>query len=251
MSDCTRTAKSGASRCAGTQPHTSPTKSEPGRPSGPPASDGTSPPDTSTNTTPPTATTTESRPAPAPVSTTAPASPGKQSPDSTRHSTKDAGSTGLDDRPPSSQGAEAEQWAEAIASWSTEEGHTAPRVLSLQSKEKISWAEEQLRISQRDEARFGMKAIRGEAGIPAINFAMFEQRAVFIVLTTKDAMGFPGIGIESEEVAEYFDLLWYRATPLEEALAELALETGSADANPYVGATDESRSGVSADHSVT
>jgi hypothetical protein len=89
-----------------------------------------------------------------------------------------------------------------------------------------TWAGDELDSIAVEGSQFKLRAVRGEPGVPAINFAVFDTRAVFIIVTMNDSLSFSGIGIESREVAAYFDayfeLLYAAADPLEEALVARA-----------------------------
>jgi hypothetical protein len=120
----------------------------------------------------------------------------------------------------------------ALAEWlnTPDTERTARRILSLPNLSRIEWAKEQV-DPDSDLGRLRIKAVNGEEGIPNINFAVFDEKRVFVLLTADDANSYRGLGFSNRDVARnfaaYFELLWNAAKDLNIAIpqAERRLQT--------------------------
>lgn len=129
--------------------------------------------------------------------------------------------TQIRDQPPGQQGEAAAAWAKELTAWADQGTNVVQRVMSLPNDDMREWARNQL-SDRKAGAALATRAVNGEKGVPAINLAIFDEQAVFVILTSKDQMSFQGIGISSAKVARYFkghfEVLWNAAKPIEDVL---------------------------------
>ena len=133
-------------------------------------------------------------------------------------STRTVSLTQIRDERLSDQGDEAIAWQSALDSWlAAAPGRVVKRVMSTPTPTMAAWADElALKLDGRDD--FQVRKICGEAGVPALNFALFDDKAVLIAISgpTRGAGG--GLGVENVEIARYFatyfDRLFLKAEPV-------------------------------------
>lgn len=130
--------------------------------------------------------------------------------------------THIRDHPPKAFGAEAEEYAESVASWLREDAnHSARRIISVNSPAMLEWAKHLAKL-QQNLPTYHIRVVDWSINAPALNMAVVDSRAVFLALTGDTVERTNGFAIEDETTAEYFtdyySVLWHAGVDLQEYL---------------------------------
>ena len=112
--------------------------------------------------------------------------------------------TQIRDETPDEQGIEAVKWQSALEDWlGAKPGRVVKRVMSTPNDSMKAWAAS---VASKYDGRdnFQIRRINGESGVPAINFAVFDKKAVLMAISGATRQQGRGVGIEHPNVCEYF-----------------------------------------------
>lgn len=129
--------------------------------------------------------------------------------------------THIRDSAPADFGPAATSFFAKLIDWSSIEGRSIRRIISVRSPAMYEWAR-QLVEETKDIPQFDVRVVDWSTKAPAINMAIVDGKAIYLALTGATTERTRGLAMEDETAvqyfADYYENLWHASTPLQEWL---------------------------------
>lgn len=124
--------------------------------------------------------------------------------------------------PPADFGEDAGAFFAKLIAWSSVEGRSIRRIISVQSPAMYEWAKQLARETEHI-SRFEIKVIDWRLKAPALNMAIVDSKATYLAITGRGPLQrTKGLGVEdtitSQYFTDYYEHLWDNSVYLREWL---------------------------------
>ena len=119
---------------------------------------------------------------------------------------------------------EANEWFQKIKDWAEDNpGTPIRRVTSMNTENMVSWGRE-LKRQTNEVSNFNINVVDWDHGFQMVNFVVYDEKELYVTLTSDTAEETKGAKIVDEELArayaDYFNSLWNFSKPLDEVIED-------------------------------